>query len=60
MNINANLEKAHFLLGVILKEQGKIEEAISRFKEALRIKPDYKEAETHLYEAYRILEKSKR
>ena len=35
-------------MGVALKEQGKLEEAIEAYNKALAIKPDYAEANRHL------------
>ena len=38
----------HTRLGVALKAQGKREEAIAEFREAIRLKPDYAEAHYNL------------
>ncbi len=41
---NPNNELFHYTLGTILDNQGKKEEAISSYKEAIRLKPDYFDA----------------
>jgi len=35
-------------MGVILARTGRLDEAIAHFREALRVKPDFKEAEYNL------------
>ena len=40
--------EAHYNLGVALKAQGKLEEAIAEFRAAIRLKPDYAEAHSNL------------
>ena len=37
---------AHHNLGVALKDQGKLDEAIAEYREAIRLKPDYAEPTT--------------
>lgn len=40
---------AHNNLGIRLKKQGKLEEAVERYSEVLRIKPDYVQARDNLH-----------
>jgi tetratricopeptide (TPR) repeat protein len=40
--------RPHYNLGVVLSDQGRLEEAISHYSEALRIKPDYANAHNNL------------
>jgi tetratricopeptide (TPR) repeat protein len=44
-------EKAHNNLGTLLAQQGRLDEAIEHFSEALRIKPDFVEAHRNLTRA---------
>ena len=46
-------------LGVLLARQGRIEAAIGRFREALRIRPDYREAGKNLENALGEREKNR-
>jgi tetratricopeptide (TPR) repeat protein len=39
---------AHYNLGVVLEQEGSVDEAITQFQEALQIKPDYAEAHNDL------------
>ena len=45
--------EAHYNLGVALKEQGKVDEAMAEFRVAIRLKPDYAEAHYNLGKALR-------
>ncbi len=38
------MPEAHYSLGMILKEQGRLDEAINEFQEATRMDPKYSEA----------------
>ncbi|HUI05423.1 MAG TPA: tetratricopeptide repeat protein [Verrucomicrobiae bacterium] len=40
--------RAHSNLGIVLKSQGNLQEAIAQYKQALRLKPDYVEAHNNL------------
>jgi Flp pilus assembly protein TadD len=40
--------EAHFNLGNALRAQGKTDEAIAEFREAIRLKPDHASAHTNL------------
>ena len=42
------MPEAHHNLGIVLREQGKLEEAIASLQQALRLKPDYAEAHNNL------------
>lgn len=44
LDIDKNDYEAVFLLGVLLEESGKRDEAVERFKEVLKFKPDYANA----------------
>jgi Flp pilus assembly protein TadD len=46
--IRADYPEAHNNLGVALARQGKINEAIAHFSEAVRLKPDYMQARANL------------
>jgi Flp pilus assembly protein TadD len=46
--VNANNYLAHCQLGIALAEQGRVEEAIAHYSEALRIKPDYPDAHNNV------------
>lgn len=48
LDINSNFCEAHTNLGVSLKEQGKIAEAISSYRRALNINPEFHEALSNL------------
>jgi tetratricopeptide (TPR) repeat protein len=48
LDVTFNNFVIHNNLGAVLAEQGKIQEAMAHFAEALRIKPDYAEAHNNL------------
>jgi len=48
LGVTANNSLGHYNLGVALAGRGKTQEAISHYTEALRIKPDYAEAQNNL------------
>jgi Flp pilus assembly protein TadD len=48
LDVTAQNHQAHNILGMALSEQGKIEEAIVHYNEALRIKPDFAKAHNNL------------
>ena len=55
LRVTTNNDIAHYNLAFAFREQGNIEEAIKHSQEALRIKPSYADAHTHLgliYERY--------
>ena len=49
--------EAHFKLGNALKDQGKLEEAIAAYREAIRLKPDFADAHKNLGNALANQEK---
>ncbi len=55
LNVTANNFLSHSNLGIALAEQGKIQEAISHYAEALRIKSDFADAHNNLGGALRRL-----
>jgi Flp pilus assembly protein TadD len=46
-------------MGIILARKGKVDEAISHFRQALQIRPDYKEAHNNLQVALAEREKTR-
>jgi len=48
LRINPNYEEPHLNLGIMLMNQGHIDEAIAEYHEALRLKPDYVKAHYNL------------
>ena len=46
--IKPNFAEAYYNLGLVLKEQGNLEEAASNFSKAISYKPDYAEAHNNL------------
>jgi tetratricopeptide (TPR) repeat protein len=48
LDITVDNNLAHYNLGIVLAERGRLEEAIGHFSEALRIKPDDAEAHNNL------------
>ena len=44
----ARLRRAHYNLGIALTNQGKLDEAIAEFRAAIRLNPDYAEANCNL------------
>jgi Flp pilus assembly protein TadD len=46
--LNSNIPEAHYNLAVALERVGKFDEAISQYEQALRIKPDFVEAQENL------------
>jgi len=44
LNIDPGMPEAHYSLGMILKEQGRLDESINEFREATRMDPKYSEA----------------
>jgi len=51
--------RAHNNLGILLLKLGRPKEAVFHFTEALRIKPDYKQARINLEAALKVLEREK-
>jgi tetratricopeptide (TPR) repeat protein len=51
--------EAHYGLGVALLRQGKLDESIGHFTEALRLKPDFAQARQSLDEAMQLKNKSR-
>jgi tetratricopeptide (TPR) repeat protein len=49
--LHPDFASAHNNLGMILARQGRLEEAITHFSEALRIYPDYASARQNLQES---------
>ena len=52
LQVTSNNHMAHNGLGVVLKNQGRFDEAIGHYLEALRIKPDFQETHNNLGFAY--------
>ena len=48
IHIKPDYAEAHYNLGAVLKERGKLEEAIAAYREAIRIKPDFAVAYSNL------------
>ena len=48
LRLNADNPEAHFNLALALWRQGKRDEAMAHLREALRLKPDYAEAQAQL------------
>jgi len=48
LDVTYNNYMPHYNLGVVLQNQGRIDEAIEHYSEALRIKPDYEKAHNNL------------
>ena len=48
VNVTSNNYVAHYNLGLVLGQEGKLEESMEHSYEALRIKPDYAEAHNNL------------
>ncbi len=44
LNIDPGMPEAHYTLGMIYKEQGRLDDAINEFREATKIDPQYSEA----------------
>ena len=47
-NVTDNNYKAHNLLGIALERQGRLTDALQHYSEALRMKPDYAEAQYNI------------
>jgi tetratricopeptide (TPR) repeat protein len=48
LRLKPDMAAAHYNLGVVSEQTGKIEEAIGHYQQALEIKPDYVEAQNKL------------
>ena len=48
VRLKPDAARAHNNLGIALSDQGKLDEAIAEYREALRLKPDYAEAHNNL------------
>jgi tetratricopeptide (TPR) repeat protein len=46
--VNSKRSDAHFNLGVTLKEQGRLDEAVDSYRRAIALKPDYADAHNNL------------
>ncbi len=53
LRLNPDYAEAHSNLGVALKDQGQLAEAVAQYQEAFRLKPDYAEAHLNLGNALR-------
>jgi len=58
IDINPDYYKAHFNLGGVLQEQGKLKVSIESFEKALSIKPDYAEAYNNIGSVFKELDQS--
>jgi Flp pilus assembly protein TadD len=56
---NPAYAEAHNNLGVAFGRKGRTNEAISQYQEAVRLKPDYADAQTNLAQAMELKRKSK-
>ena len=52
LQLNPNLDEAHFNLAIILEERAKTDEAIAHYRKAVEIKPDFVKAHNNLGAAY--------
>ena len=57
LRISPHDAQSHNNLGVALAEQGRLEEAVVHFTEALRIDPNFKEAQRNLELSQELMEK---
>jgi len=48
ISVNSKRSDAHFNLGVTLKEQGRLDEAVDSYRRAIALKPDYADAHNNL------------
>jgi len=48
VKLDPTLADAHNSLGVVLFKKGRVNEAITQFQEAVRLKPDFSEAQNNL------------
>jgi tetratricopeptide (TPR) repeat protein len=48
LRIKPDFAEAHYNLGVALEKTGRVQEAIAQYERALRIQPDYTEAQNKL------------
>ena len=48
IQVKPDYAEAHYTLGTILKQQGKLQEAAASFREAIRLQPDFAGAHTTL------------
>ena len=58
IEIKPDYYKAHFNLGGVLQEQGKLKVSIDSFEKALSIKPDYAEAYNNIGSVFKELDQS--
>jgi len=59
IQLDPGLADAHNYCGVVLEQLGRLEEAIAAYDEALRIAPEFVEAQENLKEARRALGQSR-